>query len=652
MVLQHMRRNIHRYKWVLWIVILSFIPLFGYYYTASRHEAQTAEEVVLRVDGRPVTRLEVLREMEALTSVFRPTSPEQRRFILQMARDRVIETHLWRSLADRLDVRVTPDEVQAQIRRSLETLAQQIRMQNPKLTDRELQAQVQAILEDFLRRQGFAQYADYERAVAEQLRVQKLQDLLSGPVTVHWDEVERAYRQQYVTARIAYVEVPLSRYKDPVPTDSDLERFYQTHADRYRVPERRKAGYLRVDADAFLADVSVDPSLIDKYYSENKEQFTEPEKIHARHVLISTQKRSEAEARQRAEVVRARLKAGEDFARVAQEYSDDPGTREKGGDLGWFERGRMVPEFEQAAFSLAVGQVSEPVQTAYGFHIIQVLEKRPPRVRPLHEVREEIHRRLARPEAVRRAQALAESLARQAQAEKGVSLTRWAQPPKAVYVETDFVAPNLLRADVPAPIRDTLFSLREPGEVRGPVSLGEASYAIVQWIGTLPPTLPPLAEVRDRVAADWKEAQKMALARKEAEELYQRVLQESGDLKKVAEGLAFRVQEAGPFPETGPVGELGQAPELVRAVFQASADVVLPPVEVPHRGVVVVKVLERRTFDPKDFEARYHQVRAQVLQQKRQALLFSILEALKAHARVETLKDARGRDRLESLVAG
>lgn len=650
MVLQHMRRNINRYKWVLWVVILSFIPLFGYYYTASREEAQTAEEVVLRVDGRPVTRLEVLREMEALTSVFRPTSPEHRRLILQMARDRVIETHLWRALADRLGVQVTSDEVQAQIRQSLATLAQQLRMQNPKLSDRELQAQVQAVLEDFLRRQGFVQYADYERAVAEQLRIQKLQNLLSGPVTASRDEVEQAYRQQYVTARIAYVEVPLARYKDPTPTEKDLEQFYQAHADRYRAPERRKAGYLRVDADAFLADVFVDQAAIEKYYADHKDQFTEPEKVHARHVLISTQKRSEEEARQQAETVRARLKAGEDFAKVAQAYSDDPGTRDKGGDLGWFERGRMVPEFEQAAFSLAVGQVSEPVRTAYGFHIIQVLEKRPPRVRPLSEVREEIRRSLARPEAIRRAQAFAEELARQVRTEKGVSLAQRAQPPKAVYVDTDFFAPNELRADVPAPIRDTVFSFRTPGEVRGPITLSEGTYAIVQWTGTLPPTLPPLAEVRDRVAADWKEAQKMALARKEAEELYQRALRENGDLKKAAEGAAFEVKETGPFPEDGPVGELGRAPDLVRAVFQAQADAVLPPIEVPHRGVVVAKVLERKAFDPKDFEARYHQVRAQVLQQKRQALLFSVLEALKAGARVETLKDARGRDRLESLM--
>lgn len=142
----------------------------------------------------------------------------------------------------------------------------------------------------------------------------------------------------------------------------------------------------------------------------------------------------------------------------------------------------------------------------------------------------------------------------------------------------------------------------------------------------------------------------MALARKEAEELYQRALRENGDLKKAAEGAAFEVKETGPFPEDGPVGELGRAPDLVRAVFQAQADAVLPPIEVPHRGVVVAKVLERKAFDPKDFEARYHQVRAQVLQQKRQALLFSVLEALKAGARVETLKDARGRDRLESLM--
>jgi len=118
-----------------------------------------------------------------------------------------------------------------------------------------------------------------------------------------------------------------------------------------------------------------------QFYDENKSKMIEPEKVHARHILISVPKdatpEQKADKRKQIEAIRAKLAAGGDFEATAKQVSDDKGSAERGGDLGWFYRGQMVPAFEQAAFSLAPGKISDVVETPFGFHLIEVVEKQP-----------------------------------------------------------------------------------------------------------------------------------------------------------------------------------------------------------------------------------------------------------------------------------
>lgn len=122
---------------------------------------------------------------------------------------------------------------------------------------------------------------------------------------------------------------------------------------------------------------------VEEYYNNNKDRYaTQQEEVHARHILVKT----EEEARQ----VIARLKAGEDFATLAKELSTEPAAKETGGDLGFFGRGKMVAEFEKAAFELPVGQISEPVKSSFGWHVIEVLEHKQQTIPPLAEVRDKV----------------------------------------------------------------------------------------------------------------------------------------------------------------------------------------------------------------------------------------------------------------------
>jgi parvulin-like peptidyl-prolyl isomerase len=165
-------------------------------------------------------------------------------------------------------------------------------------------------------------------------------------------------------------------------------------------------------------DITIPPEKVRRFYDENREQFRHPAEIRASHILIRADREAStlqrAQAQQQAEAVLAQLKAGADFAELARQRSQDPGTAGKGGDLGFFSRGAMEPTFEEAAFALNVGEISGVVTTPYGFHLIKVTDKRPAGYAPLAEVQADISAMLRDEEKRKRQDQLVAQLKQQA----------------------------------------------------------------------------------------------------------------------------------------------------------------------------------------------------------------------------------------------
>ncbi|MCR4402240.1 MAG: peptidylprolyl isomerase [Firmicutes bacterium] len=138
-------------------------------------------------------------------------------------------------------------------------------------------------------------------------------------------------------------------------------------------------------------DVTVGDDEVKKYYDEHKEDFKEPEEVKARHILVKDEKT--------ANEIRKELAGGADFAELAKAKSEDPGSKDKGGDLGYFQRGAMDPAFEKVAFELKIGETSGPVKSSFGYHIIRVEDKKPERVPSLEEVRDEVVKQVTREKA-------------------------------------------------------------------------------------------------------------------------------------------------------------------------------------------------------------------------------------------------------------
>ena len=235
----------------------------------------------------------------------------------------------------------------------------------------------------------------YEDSLRQRIVGTQIQRALAASEAVTAPELAEAVRLDRQLRRLIYLRLPKADFRDETPLpEEEIQTWYESHAERYRTPERVKLTYLVLDAANLNAGQPVDEEVLRDRYAEQIDAFRYPEQRRARHILVTLEPgadaAAEAEAKARIEAVGARLAAGEAFASVAKEVSQDPGSAPQGGDLGLFGRGVMDPAFEGAAFALALGQISDPVRTPFGYHLIEVTEIQPETLKPFEEVRDQL----------------------------------------------------------------------------------------------------------------------------------------------------------------------------------------------------------------------------------------------------------------------
>src|SRR6266850_837270 len=276
------------------------------------------------------------------------------------------------------------------------------------LTDEEFNASVHAMREfqdngrfsmDRYRRFIQVRGVEAEQELRRFLTMRKVQRLVVGGIRVTDPEIEQAWGLRREEVRAGWAMVELAPLVAAATASADeVAEYLKGHGDEFKQPERRKVQYVSIvpkDVAPKISDAEVE-----KYYTEHVKEFETPAQVHAVHLLVRVGETggSEAEDRARAKVAEAikRAKAGEDLGKIAREMSEDPGSKDKGGDLGWVSKGDMVPQFEQALFALKKGEISpEPVRTPFGFHAVQALELRPASRKPLKDVAAQIRDRLA-----------------------------------------------------------------------------------------------------------------------------------------------------------------------------------------------------------------------------------------------------------------
>lgn len=235
----------------------------------------------------------------------------------------------------------------------------------------------------------------YEESLRQRIVGTQIQRALAVSELVTEQELTEAVHLDRQQRRLSYLRLPKGEFRDDSPLpEEEIQAWYESHADLYRTPERVKLTYLVLDTAQLSAGQPVDEEALRDRYAEQLETFRTPEQRRARHILVTldqgADQAAEAEAKARIEAIRARLTAGEAFATVAQEVSQDPGSASQGGDLGLLGQGVMDPAFEGATFALELGQLSEPVRTPFGYHLIEVTEIQPETLKPFEEVRDQL----------------------------------------------------------------------------------------------------------------------------------------------------------------------------------------------------------------------------------------------------------------------
>lgn len=628
-MLDRMRRHTSWLKWSLFLVVVAFVAFYIPDFLTPTTGA-APNDVVARVGPERVTAGEFRQAYQNQLQAYR--SAYGGSFNEQILRQMGLEQQILRQLVDetaalaearRLGLTVSDAEVAHRIY-NISAFQENGRF-SPERYDQLLGAQRLS-------------KGEFERSLRESLLVDKLRAALTDWVTITDEAVEAEYRRRNEKVKAQLVVFSADALRDRVElTDTDLEKYFEEHKEEYRVPEKRKIKYLLVDIEALRKQITVSPSDVERYYRENEEQYTTPEQVRASHILLQTEGKDEAEVRKQAEALLKQIKEGADFAALAKQHSEDEASAAQGGDLDYFGRGRMVPEFEKVAFELEPGQVSDVVKSSFGFHIIKVTDKKPATTRPLADVRQQITDQLAYERAERQAETLAESLAGELKTPD--DLDRVGKARGLTVEETGFFAKDEPIGGLgPAPaVTGRAFEL-EQGQVAGPerVPRGHVFFATT---GSEPSRLPKLDEVKDRVREDAVQERARELAEARAKELAGAFKENFTAAAKKA-GLEIKTTELITRGTAWP--EIGVSTPVDAAVFKLPAGGVTDPIDTED-GTVIVKVVEHPELTEAEIKSGIDALRDELLAEKKTRFFSAYMQKAKERMDIEINPDVLAR---------
>jgi peptidyl-prolyl cis-trans isomerase D len=458
---------------------------------------------------------------------------------------------------------------------------------------------------------------DFELNQREEMLLTKLENLIKDGVQVAESEVQDAFIHEKEKVNVAYLRVDPDQFAAHVEiSDPDVSTYYQQHQDRFYKPEQVRVAYVVITPESFAAQLQITDERLAQYYEEHREEFRQEEQVRARHILFKLPQQAaaeeEAKVRAEAEAIVKRLQAGEDFAAVASQVSQDPSSAQQGGDLGFFRRGEMVKSFEDVAFALRPGEVSDPVRTDFGYHLIKVEEVQEAGYRPLDAVRDELRVRLTDEEARQQAQAKAQEV-HDAMVTAGGEWETVVRSRDLVPRETPLIARGQAVEGIENPLfSQAAFELQE-GEISQPISIGNR-YVVMKLLERESSYLLPFEEVRATVQEHLVRERAMELAHQKANALLNEV-KAGKSLDELAQTLNTQAEQTGMFSRNSTIPKLGHPQAFMREVFRMSVGDahIIDVLEQP--AVVVLK--ERQGFDAEAYEQEKAQVKQRVVRQRR-----------------------------------
>ncbi|MCD6266236.1 MAG: SurA N-terminal domain-containing protein [Deltaproteobacteria bacterium] len=479
--------------------------------------------------------------------------------------------------------------------------------------------------------------ADFESSIKLELLGKKIQNFIKCFFPTTDMEIMNYYSYQKEKVNIGFVSFNPRDFKGKTEVKQDeKEAYFKAHKEKYRIPEKIKIAYLVLDPSDFLDKVSITEKEISDYYELNQERFKNPKKIKARHILLKVSpdasESENKETKERALSLLKRLKNGEDFAALAKKYSQGP-TASRGGDLGYFTRGKMVKPFEKLAFSLKKGEIGGPVKTRFGWHIIRVDDIKEATVKTFSEVRNQIVTIIKND--ISKEMAHERALTLMDQMPYDIDLATYAAQHGLTAKETDYFPK---KGAIPGLGGDerlikSIFSLKK-GETSEIIEHKNKFY-IIQVVDTKSSHIPKISEVSDQLDKDFINHLSLIAAKREAEG-YLEKLKGGADWSELAKIKGLETDETGFFTRGDNIPKIGYSSLLSEVSFALSSQNRYPDeVFVVNNKVYIIRWLAREELNQESFDKEKDSFKQMYLLMKDRRIFNAWIQSIKEKAEIK-----------------
>jgi peptidyl-prolyl cis-trans isomerase D len=549
--------------------------------------------------------------------------PEQlaRAFLYPRIGQQMVERAVLEHEADRLGLQVSDDDLRSSLQHGV--LSQYI-FPDGKFIG-------QDAYDNFVEQAFQLSVPEFEQDVKSDLEMQRLQALVTGGVSVSDEAVRANYLQQGTKVQFDYAVISSDDLAKTInPSDAELQAWFQKNSARYAnaIPETRKIQLFVFNASNVPGGKgAVSDTAIQAYYSAHQDQYNVPQEVKTRHILIAVPKgadaKTDAAAKAKAEDVLKQLKAGGNFAALAKKYSDDPGSKDQGGELPMIPTSSLDPAYAQAAMALNPGQTSGLVRSSFGYHIIQTEQKEQAHVKPLAEVKDSIVAALQQSDLGTAEQDYANKLAAEA---KKDGMQKTAQANNLKLITTDYIPQTGIISVLPdsTSVMTAAFAASK-GAAPAVASTGEG-YAVFQVPDVKPAHSPDFADYKPHILDDYRQDKTPALLNAQLIKLADRA-KSLGDLKKAAAEMNVPVKTSDMVGKDGQVPDLGAMSGAASVAFTLPKGGISGPIDEGANGGVL-QVEDKQEPSADDIAKNFAATKEKMLSAKRDEVFQVFAETL------------------------
>ncbi|NQS89632.1 peptidylprolyl isomerase [Patescibacteria group bacterium] len=618
MLMRELRKTI---KPLLWVIAISF--LVSIFFTYGRFSGGgSGEKSLVKVNGTSILYASFLRSYRSaynqyLQNTQGEISPQMENYLRSQVVSQLVSNEILYQEAKKAKIKVSKEEILRQIRGAMRNFASR---------------------ENFIRwltYQGYS-YSDFEEEIERQIVISRLTQLIEDSAMVTDEEVKDHWAIENEKIKVEYLLLDPKKYaKDVKVTTEEAKKYYQDHKDDFKVPEKVKVQYILISPEEFKDKIDVSEQTLKKYYQGNLDEFEVEEERRASHILIrlssSATEEEEKKAKEKIEEIERKIKEGANFNNLAKEYSEDPASAIKGGDLGFFTYQTMTPSFSKAVFSLEeIGEVSPMVKTSFGYHLIKLIGIQPSYTVSFEEVKEEINNKVIEQESEKEAHREIEEIKERIN-ERKISFEEYAKE----YPDRVKITPLFSRYEEiegfgwDYQFVQTAFSLKL-GEVSSSTKIPEG-YCLINLLEKEPSHVLSWDEVKEEAEEKLAENKAEKITQQRAIQLVEK-LREGSDLSSLVEEWEY--QELDYFTRQDLIKQMmdQDSEQFIKVVFSLGKEEISNPLLLT-QGYYIIKLLDRELPSYELNEGR-DDFEEKILSRKRQDLLSAWFEEVREKAKI------------------